>query len=354
MPAIKPMIDDQGRQLNAQLRMNMRGEGFRLRVLPIPGVGMEWEFGEALDLALQRLSDLGLLILDALVMNPPARRLPPAQRRLLVSGETYPILAQPGEATTEIAFWLHYRATQIAREKFASQSGVPRVAIDIRLRLPRFEIDTLPFLQGEWKRMRTESEAVAQSPEDVAQPPDVPPPAVALATPPAASDPADHGPAHQFAAAVVSPTDPVPELPLVRTDSGSRGQGRLQDAELRSLIDAYAMQRAIAHFHEQGWQVTDVSAFAPFDLRCTRDGRELHVEVKGSTTAARSILLTRNEVQHARDYEDTALFVVSHIEIVFADGARVARSGNARLYQPWKINAQDLEAQTYSLMLRES
>jgi hypothetical protein len=313
MPGKNYVIDDSGRKLNAQLLMNIMGESFRLRFLPMPGVGSSAEFSEALEVSLGRLAQKELLITDALVMNPPNRRFPPAQRRLMVSGETYPIFAQPGEATSEIAFWFSYRATEIARERFLSESAIPDVAIDIRFRLPLYELNTLMFLHQEFKRMKAELEATR-------------PPAVPLL---------------------------APEPPPVEYDLGKHGQGRLQDAVLRSVIEAYAMQLAIAHYKEQGWQVTDVAAFESFDLRCTHGTRELHVEVKGSTTAARSVMLTRNEVQHARDYPDIALFVASNIEIVEVEGTRTACGGNIRIYQPWKINADDLEAQTYCLTLRE-
>jgi hypothetical protein len=309
----KYVIDDFGRKLNAQVLMNTMGESFRLRFLPIPGVSTTAEFSEALEVSLGRLAQEKLLITDALVMNPPNRRFPPAQRRLMVSGETYPIFAQTGEATSEIAFWFTYRAREIARERFLSGSDIPNVAIDIRFRLPLYELNTLTFLHQELKRMKAELDETRPSAEPLL-----------------ASEP-----------------------PPVRSGLGKHGQGRLQDAVLRSLIDAYAMQLAVAHFKERGWQVTDVSAFEPFDLRCTQDSRELHVEVKGSTTAARSVMLTRNEVQHARDYPDTALFVASTIEIVDVEGTRTASGGNIRVYQPWKINADDLEAQTYCLTLRE-
>jgi hypothetical protein len=119
------------------------------------------------------------------------------------------------------------------------------------------------------------------------------------------------------------------------------GQAYLADAEIRRAVESHAMEVAADLLSRQGWLVTDVSANHPYDLRCTRDGEtgELHVEVKGTMGAGERILLTANEVRHARSaFPEVALVVVSGI--TFTDGR--AEGGEPILRQPWDVNAGEL------------
>lgn len=117
----------------------------------------------------------------------------------------------------------------------------------------------------------------------------------------------------------------------------SEGQGYESFAPRRKAIENHAMDKAIQYYTHQGWTVTDVSARRSYDLRCTRGRDRLHVEVKGTTSRGDAVLLTRNEVEHARGaYPNVALFVVAGIRVApgnppTASGGRVFR------HEPWNI-----------------
>ena len=64
---------------------------------------------------------------------------------------------------------------------------------------------------------------------------------------------------------------------------GRSGQGFQVDAQVRVAVEAHAMNRATGYY-AKNWDVEDVHGEESFDLRCTRPGVELHVEVKGTTT----------------------------------------------------------------------
>jgi hypothetical protein len=102
------------------------------------------------------------------------------------------------------------------------------------------------------------------------------------------------------------------------------GQGFLGDIQVRRAIEDYAMRRAEAHYAQAGWQVQDVSRHESYDLHCARlDGAQLRVEVKGTTSRGAHVVLTRNEVEHARRHHPhVALFVVSSIRIVVTETRR--------------------------------
>ena len=62
------------------------------------------------------------------------------------------------------------------------------------------------------------------------------------------------------------------------------------------------------HYEAKGWVVKDTSANRPYDFECTRGDEHLYVEVKGTTSDGRSIVLTKNEVDlHLDEHPGTAL-----------------------------------------------
>ena len=133
-----------------------------------------------------------------------------------------------------------------------------------------------------------------------------------------------------------------------RTTQAKRALRRATDSARNKAVELRAMEEAERCYREQGWKVEDVSAAESYDLRCTRDGDELHVEVKGVTSDGSEVNLTRNEVEHARERR-TALFVLSHVEVSYADGGEpVASGGNARVLCPWRVDDGDLTALAYS------
>lgn len=143
---------------------------------------------------------------------------------------------------------------------------------------------------------------------------------------------------------------------IVRPRSTTRasGQGFSRDAEARGAIEDHAMCRAEAHYRQAGWHVEDVSKYGPYDLHCSRpDGAELRVEVKGTTSVGSHVLLTRNEVEHARRHHPhVALFVVSSIRITVTETGRPeARGGEIAIFEPWSVDAGHLTPIAYAYEL---
>ena len=133
-----------------------------------------------------------------------------------------------------------------------------------------------------------------------------------------------------------------------------RGIGRATDPARNKAIEQRAMEKAARCYREAGWEVEDVSSRRGlgYDIRCTRNGEELHVEVKGVSTDGSEVNLTRNEVEHAREHPRPVLFVVSGIEVSYAgDGSPVASGGTARILDPWRLGDGELAALSYSYRL---
>ena len=129
------------------------------------------------------------------------------------------------------------------------------------------------------------------------------------------------------------------------------GQGFRTGVAERQKIEQHAMQAAKFHYEEQRWSVTDISATCSYDLLCKRgDGEELHVEVKGTTSDGRQILLTANEVKHARyRYPHVALFILANIKIErTSTGELQASGGEKHLIDPWNVDEGVLSPLTYA------
>jgi hypothetical protein len=121
--------------------------------------------------------------------------------------------------------------------------------------------------------------------------------------------------------------------------ASSKGQGFARTAEQRRLLEDHSMTVAKRHFAKLGFEVEDVSQTRPFDLLCRRGRASLHVEVKGTTTAGSAVMLTTNEVKHARNPNNKcALFILHSIRL----GKSKATGGKPLLLNPWKIQAAHL------------
>lgn len=118
-----------------------------------------------------------------------------------------------------------------------------------------------------------------------------------------------------------------------------RGQGFHQSAADRRAIEMRAMEVAEELFKSRGWEYHDVHSTASCDFICVgEDGKEISVEVKGTTSHGEAILITRAELElHKRMHPDNALVVVHSIELDGTGSQPVATGGQVRFAHPWSI-----------------
>lgn len=130
-----------------------------------------------------------------------------------------------------------------------------------------------------------------------------------------------------------------------RAGKRTSGQGRT-DPIVRRAIEQYAMAKAEEYYRAEGWQVDpSVATSEPYDLRCTRDSVELHVEVKGTQSEGHQIILTYNEVDHACNYSHVELFIVTRIAL---DESGLPSGGEVHgPWRPWEIDEGQLKVIAY-------
>lgn len=120
-------------------------------------------------------------------------------------------------------------------------------------------------------------------------------------------------------------------------------QGRQIDPKVRKLVEARAMKMAAAYYEKRGYSVEDTSATQPYDLVCRAPGAEFRVEVKGTQTLGEGVIVTRNEVEAARQYGSTThLFIVHSIEVEQTDSGYQLSGGKLRLIKDWRPADSDL------------
>lgn len=56
----------------------------------------------------------------------------------------------------------------------------------------------------------------------------------------------------------------------------------------------------MAHYRDRGWKVTDTRQNRPYDAVAVRDRETIYLEAKGTQSKGATVIVTRNEVEHAR------------------------------------------------------
>ncbi|WP_049760133.1 protein NO VEIN domain-containing protein [Anaeromyxobacter dehalogenans] len=125
------------------------------------------------------------------------------------------------------------------------------------------------------------------------------------------------------------------------------GQGFGLSSKEQRAVERRAVELAKRHFESGGWVVEDVGdSKTSLDLVCRRKGIDLHVEVKGTTGLGQKIILTKNEVQHAKSYKRVALVVVHGMKLKKGTVPKVS-GGKVLVRHPWKIADKHLEPLAY-------
>lgn len=147
------------------------------------------------------------------------------------------------------------------------------------------------------------------------------------------------------------------QVPLAPFGGGQNGvkqsyAGFCADPILKKAIETQAVHQAMAHYAASGYVVEDVGAYESFDLRATRGDEVRHVEVKGSQGHVQKVILTRNEVTHANEFDRTDLVVVADIEWERRlDGSIATENGVMSLYPDWRPSPENLKPLSYEYVL---
>lgn len=128
-----------------------------------------------------------------------------------------------------------------------------------------------------------------------------------------------------------------------RKSRNSRGQGFVSDVLVKKAIELRAISIATEYYQEKGFTVEDRGAYESFDLSCKKDNIERRAEVKGTTTDGATVLLTKNEVDHALSGDvPVDLIVVHKIEVLRSPDGPLAFGGQLIIFENWKPKLEHL------------
>lgn len=142
-----------------------------------------------------------------------------------------------------------------------------------------------------------------------------------------------------------------PKAATTRRNKAS-GQGPLRNPLLIRAIEMRAVGLAIEHFKKGGFEVTDTGSTESYDLCCIKSGIERRVEVKGTKTNGTTIILTKAEVEHAREQlVPVDLVIVRNIEILNSPEGPIAIGGDFSILENWIPEDDSLTIATYTYRL---
>jgi hypothetical protein len=118
----------------------------------------------------------------------------------------------------------------------------------------------------------------------------------------------------------------------------------------RRLVEDRAMHVASEWLSDNGFGWRDVHKKKPYDFHADKDGKAYVVEVKGTTGAPASVILTKNEVQvHREQFPLNILLIVHGIEL--SEDRQRATGGIMHPIEPWEIAETKLEPLSYRYVL---
>jgi len=300
------VADDQGALLDACVSLKWNGGDAASITFESQGGGRNKDYIRAHDLVVCRLASMSATLVDALVVSSETSKFDEEDRRFLMGRRPYPQHLTPTTDAVEAARLLRRGAAEIGRRKGATGPGNRAKRVEIR-----FIIDGLTARPPLWLNERLIKPSGALDVE-----------AVLLASRPRVKQ------LHPF---------------------------YMHDSVARREVELRAMQVAIEHLSRSWDHVVDVSSTESFDLLCRSASEMLHVEVKGTTSDGATIVLTRNEVLHARnEYPRIALFVVSWIDLSLRGDSPVATGGVLTRYEPWKVDNFELVPLSFQCRLKSS
>jgi len=107
------------------------------------------------------------------------------------------------------------------------------------------------------------------------------------------------------------------------------------DAKWNHAVEMRAMEWASSYFKKLDYEVLDVSSTESYDLLIAKDSEITTVEIKGKSSDATTVNVTRNEVQNARSTA-AILVVLDKIEVERNEkGEYVASGGRPRVWSNW-------------------
>jgi hypothetical protein len=132
-------------------------------------------------------------------------------------------------------------------------------------------------------------------------------------------------------------------------DAQERAAGFQSNSKIRAAVEKYSMDIAKQELIRLGFSdIDNTSKRECYDYTCScGDADRYYVEVKGTQGAGKSVILTKNEVDHWKKYEQHSIAVI--VRDIKADPKTFrASGGTSQVCHPWLIEPASLEPSQYA------
>jgi hypothetical protein len=142
-------------------------------------------------------------------------------------------------------------------------------------------------------------------------------------------------------------SDGIAALDAISRPRKKRRRMRLTAAENKA-IEQRAVEVTRAYFDGLEYETKDVGSTESYDIKATKEGQTIKIEVKGTTSDGSDVVLTSNEVElHESEHPYNALAVVRHITLHRNGDQPTATGGDMVLEMPWKLDSDRLQPIAY-------
>ena len=137
-----------------------------------------------------------------------------------------------------------------------------------------------------------------------------------------------------------------------KSQSVSVQQGYGLTSPERKAVELRAMFITKRHLESHGYSVKDTSSRHSFDFLASKDGKDIKVEVKGTTSPRiESVIMTSNEVDlHIKESGKTALAIVSNISLMNRGDKPRCEDGKLEFLYPWDIERWSRKPTQYQVI----
>jgi hypothetical protein len=129
-----------------------------------------------------------------------------------------------------------------------------------------------------------------------------------------------------------------------------RAAGFQSNSRIRKVVELHAMDLVKAKFRAARYEVNNVSPRRPYDFLCTRGGRIKYVEVKGTQTDGRTVILTAGEVAFIGRNQPHCVLCVVHGIRVSGDSKPTASGGQISSDEPLVLSSGELNPISYTYL----
>jgi hypothetical protein len=122
------------------------------------------------------------------------------------------------------------------------------------------------------------------------------------------------------------------------TMSQEQAAGFQSDPAIRRAVEKFAMAKARSTLVARGYKnLRDTSKSKPYDYTCDRREKNFFVEVKGTQTIGKTLILTRGEVKHVTSHADQCILVLVHSVNVSSNGRIQVSKGKTEVKESWTL-----------------